>query len=180
MPAVGINTPSICILPSGACLLMQRIIRSSNLCYSCLAPGHQTTDCRSSGRCCQCNMKLHTSLHRDNDNNSTPEVTVVQQYTDPSAQSTVVNAVVPTVNAESTFQMTSLVILEAARGQQIRERALVDSGASISMITSRVVQQLHLSKLPNTFSNTGAQGAHSGSIQHSVAFKIRPINHSSP
>ena len=177
MSAVGINTPSICALPSGACLLMQRIVRSSNLCYSCLAPGHQTTDCRSSGRCCQCNMKLHTSLHRDNDNNSTPEVTVVQQYTDPPAQSTVVNAVVPTVNAESTFQMTSLVILEAPRGQQIRERALVDSGASISMITSRVVI---CPNSPIHSSTTERKECTLEALQHSVAFKIRPINHSSP
>ena len=40
-------------------------IRSKKLCYNCLAPGHQTGECRSLARCRSCGGKHHTLVHRE-------------------------------------------------------------------------------------------------------------------
>ena len=51
-------------------------MRSRRICFNCLAPGHNSTDCRSPARCRACGGKHHTLVHRENSN---APVTLQQQ-----------------------------------------------------------------------------------------------------
>ncbi len=64
--------------------------------------------------------------------------------------------------------MTTQVILESADGKQFLAKALLDPGASISLVGRRVVQQLQLKKHPHKLCITGAQGVSTGESSHSL------------
>ena len=64
--------------------------------------------------------------------------------------------------------MTSRVILQAPSGKQTIARALLDPGASISLITNRTVQKLQLEKNSQNLLISGIQGSNTGSSSHAV------------
>ena len=68
------------------------------------------------------------------------------------------NMATPVNLVEPTLQMTAQVILESTDGKQFLARALLDPGASISLVGRKVVQQLQLKKHPHKLCITGAQG----------------------
>ena len=68
--------------------------------------------------------------------------------------------------------MTSQALLQAPSGKQIKVRALFDPGASISLVTNKVVQQLQLRKTPQNILISGAQGSNTGSSSHAVDAKL--------
>ena len=54
-------------------------------------------------------------------------------------------------------------------------RALIDSGASISLITQRLVQQLHLKQHYQPISISGVQDTAVGVSQHSTSFVVASV-----
>ena len=112
-------------------------VQSRKLCKNCLAVGHPTESCRSTYRCRECNSSHHTTLHQAATPSSAP----------PSATPT---ASVPvsinsaTAKVQASILMTAQVLLTGPRGQTVQARAFIDPGAAMSLISSRVVQQLHL------------------------------------
>ena len=68
--------------------------------------------------------------------------------------------------------MTSQVILEAPSGKWIVVRALLDSGAGLSLVSQRVVQQLQLPKTSRELSISGVMGTNAGSVSHMVNLVI--------
>ena len=81
---------------------------------------------------------------------------------------------------EPTLQMTSQVILEYPEGKKLLARALLDPGASISLVTKRVVQSLQLKKDSHKLTFTGAQGVSTGNSLHSAAFMVRAVQSNQP
>ena len=121
-------------------------IRNNNLCYNCLAPGHRTTDCRSLSRCKQCSGCHHTMIHQDKAPSSQPGSTQVAVNTFSSS---------PTPSVP-----TSLIdiVLEGPRGQRLVARALLDSGASMSLVSARAAQHLQLPRTNIHITFSGVQG----------------------
>ena len=76
--------------------------------------------------------------------------------------------------------MTSQVILEAPDGKNLLVRALLDTGASISLVTKRIAQQLQLKQETLKLSIVGAQGIHTGNSASSVTFTIKAVKSTSP
>ena len=111
-------------------------VQSASLCSNCLKPGHKLQDCQCSFRCRICRKEHYTLLH-----------------TDSAPVTTTVNHVVPTsaVSSESPQQkerllMTSQVLLTSTTGQQVEARAMLDSGAAVSVMSSRMMGHLQLKK----------------------------------
>ena len=114
-------------------------VQSSSLCFNCLKSGHSVKDCLCSYRCRLCKKQHNTLLH-----------------TDAGAVSTTVNHVIPTseTTSESPISsqqkerllMTSQVLLTDAVGHQIEARAMIDSGAAVSVMSSRMMSHLQLRK----------------------------------
>ena len=76
--------------------------------------------------------------------------------------------------------MTSQVILESPEGKKLLARALLDPGASISLVTKRVVQSLQLKKDSHKLTITGAQGVSTVNSSHSATFMVRAVQSNRP
>lgn len=75
-----------------------------------------------------------------------------------------------------TLQMTSQVYVESHDGRRLKARALLDSGASISLITQRLAQQLRLKKHHQPITISGVQDMVAGTSQHATSFIVTSVN----
>ena len=108
-----------------------------NLCQNCLGVGHSTESCRSTYRCRECHNKHHSSLHQG-----------AAATTPSSTSSSTGSSSVPVNSAMAVIQKSVLisaqVLLTGPRGQTLQARAFIDPGAAMSLVSSRIAQQLHL------------------------------------
>ena len=114
-------------------------IKTAGLCFNCLGYGHRTKEslhaARSVARAithfCIRNMDLSLLPARS------------------AANSAVVNALTPQESSEpnACLLMTSQVIIQAPSGRKIVARALLDIGATTSLISNRIVNRLQLPNL---------------------------------
>ena len=98
------------------------IVKQKKLCCNCLAPGHTPDVCRSRYKCKECQQPHNSTLHVSQG----PVVAVVS------------------LDLDTATVMTAQVLLVGPRGATIKARALIDPGAAISLISSKVAQQIHL------------------------------------
>lgn len=121
----------------------QELAKSARLCYNCLSSRHKSDECRSKGRCRTCSRKHHTLLHFQRSSSSG----------DGDGESATVNLVSSqssdTDESEYILPSTAMV-LARAKGPQLSGRAQLDSGASISMITKRMVNGIQAPRIPNS------------------------------
>ena len=140
-------------------------VRSQSLCSNCLAVGHETASCKSTYRCRTCQQKHHSTIHQSS---SPPPLQV--NYAS-KAESKLPDA----------LMMTAVVELAGPSGQTLQARALIDSGAGISLISSRVTQQLRLPLTKADLQFTGVQGTPCKSAKHVTQVYVSPIqNQQSP
>ena len=74
-----------------------------------------------------------------------------------------------------TLVMTGQVLVKSASGQHAHARALLDIGATLSLITSKLAHQLQLPKEPCSLTLTGVTGTTNGTTSHMVSFSISDI-----
>ena len=106
-------------------------VKNSNLCFNCLGFAHRTRECMSICRCKRCAKTHHTMLHREQVNNGSDLAQAPPPA--PPTSDVSVNHVKPHPAVQASQSMTSQVILEAPSGKQIVARALLDSGAGLSL-----------------------------------------------
>ena len=75
-----------------------------------------------------------------------------------------------------TLVMTGQVLVESASGQHAHARALLDTGATLSLITSKLAHQLQLPKEQCSLTLTGVTGTTNGTTSHLVSFSISDIH----
>ena len=118
-------------------------VQSKSLCSNCLAGGHATSACKSTYRCRECGQQHHTTIHQQ-----------------PAAVTTPVNAsTVQSHQVPDALMTTAQVLLIGPRGQEIKARALIDSGAGLSLISRRLTQLLDLPLEPSKLQFSAVQGA---------------------
>ena len=145
-------------------------MKSTNLCFNCLGFGHKTRECRSSSRCKMCAKLHHTTLHRE----TAPSPTTTEAIS--AADTATVNTVTPEASSPQTnLMMTSQVVLEAPSGKKLIARTLLDSGASVSLVSNRAVQCLQLQN-PRQLTLSGVQEAITGSSNHAVNIILSPTH----
>ena len=152
----------------------QSHVRSHNLCFNCLYPGHKIKNCKNTGKCHKCSTIVHREIPA-----------VIANQTSATTQDSRKASDTVSINAsfsllEPTLQMTSQAILEGPDGKQLLVRALLDSGASISLVTRKVAKQLHLKLFSHNLSVVGAQGISTGTSHTCATFSIRTIRSVSP
>ena len=116
-------------------------INAQTLCTNCLSGGHTVNNCKSSYRCRDCGQKHHTSIHQDANTAAPVNSAVATDHQVPGALMT-----------------TAQLLLIGSRGQEIKARALIDSGAGLSLISHRVAQILGLPLTPSKLQLSGVQG----------------------
>ena len=117
------------LCPNWATLtVLQRLghVQTHSLCSNCLAGGHKTAACKSTYRCRDCGQPHHTYIHQ-------------QTTTTPVNSSFSRSSQMPDV-----LMTTAQVLLIGPRGETVKARALIDSGAGLSLVSSRVAQILDL------------------------------------
>ena len=71
-----------------------------------------------------------------------------------------------------TLQMTTQFYVRSHDGRKLKARALLDSGASISLVSQRLAQQLHLRKHRQYVTISGVQDISTGVSTHATSFYI--------
>ena len=131
-------------------------IHTYSLCSNCLSPGHSTIDCKSPRRCKHCGQKHHHSIHQD-------------------APTPVNYSSMPTSKLPDVLLPTAEVLLTGPTGQAVRARALIDTGAGLSIISKRLVQKLSLPLDPINLRLNTVQGETSQPLNHLTTVDISPI-----
>ena len=126
-------------------------IQSNSLCSNCLGVGHITSSCKSYYRCRDCGQPHHTSIHQQQTTTTTNSVNAS------SSQSSQV---------PDALMTTAQVLLLGPRGQSVKARALIDSGAGLSIISNRVAKILDLPLESTKLHLSVAQGEKSKPIKH--------------
>ena len=144
----------------GAYSITQKMshINNNKLCHNCLAGGHSTTSCKSYYRCRECKQKHHTTIHQ-------------QASSAPVNHSTSASRQVP-----DALMTTAKLLLVGPDGTELPARALIDSGAGISLITKRAAQILHLHLEPAKLRLSVAQGEVSKPLDHLTSVSLSPLH----
>ena len=151
------------VCPKWLALTLAQRLSHVQLCSNCLAVGHATANCRSTYRCRDCQANHHTTIHQ------APTVTT------PVHSSSGAHSQVP-----DALMMTAQVIISGPGGQQVSTRALIDSGAGMSLVSHRLSQQLNLPLTRNNLQFTGVQGAPCKPSRHMTNFHLSPMHTDQP
>ena len=131
-------------------------IQQKNLCHNCLAVGHATESCKSHYKCRECQQPHHTTIH--------------QTSTPPTPVNSVVSSQVP-----DALMMTAHVLLSGPRGVKTQVRALIDPGAGISLVSSRIAQMLSLPLTRTSLQFSGVQGTPCKSAKRITQLCLSPL-----
>ena len=101
-------------------------ISAKSLCSNCLGVGHITSACKSTYRCRECGQAHHTTIHQQ-----------AVSTTAPIHSSSLTSHQVP-----DALMTTAQVLLVGPRGKEVKARALIDSGAGLSLVSRRITQLL--------------------------------------
>lgn len=125
----------------------QKAVREAKLCFNCLGHNHSLKDCRSAHTCHQCQAKHHTSLHQDPPNSSSE-----------SNNSTTPETRVLHVSAPVASLLSTALTMAVNGNLRQKARALLDGGASLSLITERLASGLRLQRHSHLLHITGVNG----------------------
>ena len=139
---------------------------SNNVCQNCLKPGHSSSECRSDYRCKFCSGKHHSMIHQEG--TGTPGQTPTATVNTTASPST--------DQIPSSLLMTCQVMLTGPTGRTMVARALVDSGATMSLITNKAMRTLALKKSKTCVSIKGVQNTESGPARCLTNFVLSPIH----
>ena len=138
--------------------------KDKELCTNCLSIGHATATCRSKYRCKECQKAHHTTLHVP----TAPVTNHVHATRHHHAQ------------LPDALTMTARINLTGPGGRTITARALLDSGAGLSLVSARVSQLLDLKLRRTEIQLSGVQGTRCKPIKHVTQLFLSPIQTSSP
>ena len=140
--------------------MVQKIahISTNSLCSNCLAGGHTQPNCKSSYKCKECGQRHHTSLHQDT-------------ATTPVNHSSSVSHQVP-----DALMATAQLVITGPSGKEFQARALLDSGAGISLVSDKVAKMLNLPMQPTKLQLSVAQGEKAKPLHHMTFINISPLH----
>ena len=146
--------------------LTQRLnhVRTKSLCNNCLAIGHATANCLSTYRCRDCQQPHHTTIHQ-----ATPTTANQVNYASRAAS-----------KMPDALMMTAQVHITGPGGHTLPARALIDSGAGISLVSSRVAQLLKLKLNKADLQFSGVQGTPCKAAKHITKLSISPVQATTP
>lgn len=132
-------------------------IRSNNLCFNCLAPGHSVRQCRIPTCCRLCKRRHHTLLHENKDVNVTKcnnESNIQQHEVTPHTNiekikegTTIMTSHAATERCTALLA-TAFVRVRSEDNYTITLRALIDQGSQASFISERAAQQIKAKRYP--------------------------------
>ncbi len=157
-------------------------IQRLKLCHNCLGNDHFTRNCRCVTSCKKCNKRHHTLLHHESIANksssqasSKDDANSATSSQTPSQTSATARTGLPSSNKEVTTVLMTCQLMVEANGHKQKGRALIDTGSSVSFITSRLANALQAKKIPKITSIVGIQGAQVPNSSHVVDLILSPL-----
>ena len=123
-------------------------VQAHNLCVNCLKPGHTPSTCRSTYKCKVCSQ-AHNSLLHDNQANSSNPAVLSTNVTNTGVKSCI----------QDTLLTTAEVLLTGTNGVTLVARALLDSGSTLSIISTKTRNTPALKSLGSSVCIDGVGGA---------------------
>ena len=156
----------------------QDLVVELRLCRNCLRVGHAAVACRSEYRCRTCKGRHNTVLHysnsdnSNNTNNSDPQV---------NTSAAAVDAIVTVAghsnkSIPSSLLMTSQVLLTGPSGKSVVARALLDSGATLSLLTRQTMAALELEPSDVSVKVTGVENTTTSGACPLATFAISSLH----
>ena len=143
----------------------QELVRLHKLCRNCLSRGHSLRDCTSNRTCRRCGEKHHTLLHQYPVNRPSAHGNAsLQTASQPACyprrrQRRQWSCPCSSVTSQSSMLPTAYMYIKLTYGARLMVvRAILDTGASLNIITNRVVQFLGLDCAPQNVVIAGASG----------------------
>ena len=121
-----------------------KAVKEHNHCSNCLSHSHSHRDCTSAHNCCHCGSRHHSLLHRNKRSarSSSPTSATVAQSshsnTQTSSASDSKNTAVLHLNTPPAALLSTAIASVKHDSCERRARALLDSGASISLMTKKL------------------------------------------
>ena len=140
--------------------------KANKLCYNCLVPGHRTTDCWNPATCKTCSGRHHTLVH--------------QTPSNPPNASTNTLSSSSSNDLPNILMMTSQVLLRGPGGRTFVTRALLDSGSTVTLISSKVAQTLQLPATKKRITFSGVQDTPLQSTSSIVTVSMSPLQVNGP
>ncbi len=126
-------------------------VRDKRLCMNCFSDTHGFKNCRSRFTCRSCGQRHHTLIHKDS-----LEPTVAYFSLAVDKEETEVPKV--DANISPTFSNTIIVSI-SNRGKTMKVKAILDSGANVSLTSSSLATSPGLKRIPHSLSFTGSFGS---------------------
>ena len=141
-------------------------LKSNDLCFNCLIPGHYSKQCTSLHRCKTCQGLHHSFLHSQPVQEPSNSVHPVPPNTKTASHLT-------TSIKPNSLLMTCRVMVTSPNGLSVQARGLLDSASSVSFISERLAQGLHLSRTREILSISGVAGlSHKSRTQQVTTFTV--------
>ena len=144
-------------------------VRSKRLCFNCLRNNHQSDKSNSFNRCCACQGKHHTLLHREQ------STVVASPATHDGDNLTNQSDEVPVVTSNAAIQLKSNILLMTCQvialspdGQTTQARVLLDTGSTTSFISEHLANSLNLRRSSQLIRISGIAGSSPESTSHAV------------
>lgn len=134
----------------------REIVANHKLCFNCMLPGHQASECRFSN-CKKCDKKHNTKLHYNQSTQS-------EKGDDSDVEAAVSSKVLHVrTNKENVLEKsychamlaTAIININDASGQPRQCRAILDSGSQISFMTRACAMKLQLKNINASTSIAG-------------------------
>ena len=137
-------------------------VKTINLCWNCLGAGHKTSNCRCQTICRHCDGKHHSMIHQDR----------AESPAHPQAAALHTAASQPTSQIPSSLLMTSQVMIRGPTGKTLVMRALLDSGATFTLISTKAMNTL---KLPRSNTHITIKGVQNSNAHSLTNFTLSPV-----
>ena len=117
------------------------VVKKARLCFNCLSSGHDSKECRSSYKCSICQKNHNYLLHKERPGVSESENQVVHHTR--------------SVNGTGILMTAKLFVSSAKGTHKVEARALLDTAATVSIISENLARRV---RLPLTRSKTVITG----------------------
>ena len=134
------------------------LVRKNKLCFNCLHVEHTTATCLSRHGCCHCGERHHTLLHAQASTSAPIPARMTPPYPaqGPATPTrTTPPPVVKVGGSANAVLMEAANVMVTAGVRTTLARALLDSGASVSLVSSRLVKAIQAQTTPNPVELSG-------------------------
>lgn len=142
------------------------VAKEKSLCGNCLGRGHSASSCKSKATCRECAGHHHTFLHRPTE--SPPATTLFSATKQANCDQTSVSG----KTSAQTFCRTAMILASAGTYQQTA-RVMMDSGSTVTLITSQLANSLKAHRRRSSMIVQGLTGT--SNIHHEVVVDLSSL-----